>query len=63
MTNYLLFQNPFKDLELYAIPAIIAAVAWLASAILDKTCSHQICEVPTNTQNNYVTDVNLFISI
>ena len=35
-------KNPFKDLELYAVPIIIAAFAWFASAILDRTCNHQV---------------------
>ena len=38
-------KNPFKDVELFVVPMLIAAVAWFISVIVDKTCSTDFCEV------------------
>lgn len=37
-------RNPFRDVELYVLPVIVAAVAWLVSVLVDKTCSSDFCE-------------------
>lgn len=37
-------RNPFRDAELYVLPIIVAAVAWLVSVLVDKTCSSDLCE-------------------
>lgn len=38
-------RNPFKNVEFYAIPFIIAATSWILAVIVDKTCSTDLCEV------------------
>ena len=38
-------KNPFKDLEYYIVPIVIAAISWLASGVIGRTCSHKVCHV------------------
>ena len=38
-------RNPFRDIEMYIVPLIVASVAWLISVLVDKTCSTELCEV------------------
>lgn len=42
-------RNPFKDMEMYAVPLVIAAVSWLLAFFVDKTCSTDICEKAEDT--------------
>ena len=37
-------RNPFKDLEIYILPAVFAILSWLIAQIIDTTCSHFVCE-------------------
>lgn len=37
-------RNPFKDVELYAIPLMVAAVAWFLAVIVNASCSTDVCE-------------------
>ena len=38
-------KNPFKDLEYYIVPIVIAAISWLASGFIGRVCSHQVCHM------------------
>ena len=38
-------RNPFKDMEMYIVPLIIASISWICAFFVDKTCSTDICEV------------------
>ncbi len=38
-------RNLFRDVEIYVIPLLVAAVSWVLSILVDKTCSHDVCEV------------------
>jgi atlastin len=37
-------RNPFKDLEIYILPAVFAVLSWLIAQIIDTTCDHFVCE-------------------
>lgn len=37
-------RNPFKDLEIYILPAVFAVLSWLIAQIIDSTCSNYVCE-------------------
>ena len=37
-------RNPFKDLEIFILPAVVAALSWLFAKIIDASCDHAICE-------------------
>ena len=37
-------RNPYKDMELYILPSIIAFLSWICSRILDNMCNHSVCE-------------------
>ena len=37
-------RNPFRDIELYALPVGIAVAAWVMAVIVNATCSHDVCE-------------------
>lgn len=37
-------RNPFKDLEFYLLPVMVAVVAWIMSVLTDITCSTDFCE-------------------
>jgi hypothetical protein len=43
-------RNPFRDLEMYAVPVLVAAAGWLVATLVDVSCSHQYCEV---TQSSF----------
>ena len=30
---------------MYAVPLVVAAVSWILAVLIDKTCSHDVCEV------------------
>ena len=47
-------RNPFKDLEMYAVPVIVASVGWMMATFTDVTCSHDICEVAETSFRNVV---------
>lgn len=38
-------RNPFKNVEFYMLPLIIASAAWIIAVIIDNSCSTDICEV------------------
>jgi atlastin len=50
-------RNPFKDVELYAIPLMVAAVAWFLAVVINASCSHDVCEA---AEDGFV-NVYLFI--
>lgn len=50
-------RNPFKDVELYILPLVIAAVAWFIAAFVNATCSTDFCE---HTEDTFV-NVYMFI--
>lgn len=37
-------RNPYKDIEQYIVPLVVAALAWFFAALLNRTCSHDVCE-------------------
>ena len=47
-------RNPFKDLEMYAIPAAVALLGWILATATDVSCSHDICEVAETSFKNVV---------
>lgn len=47
-------RNPFKDLEMYAVPVLVASVGWMMATVTDVTCSHDICEVAESSFKNVV---------
>jgi hypothetical protein len=47
-------RNPFKDLEMYALPAAVALGGWLMATVTDVTCSHDICEIAETSFTNVV---------
>lgn len=49
-------RNPFKDLEMYAVPVIVASVGWMLATVTDVTCSHDICEVAESSFKNLVSN-------
>lgn len=38
-------KNPFKDLEFYIVPIVIAAISWFASGVIGRVCSHKVCHM------------------
>ncbi len=50
-------RNPFKDVELYILPLVIAAVSWFIAVFVNATCSTDFCESAEDTFVN----VYLFI--
>ena len=57
-------RNPFKDLEMYAVPVVVASAGWMMATVTDVTCSHDICEVAESSFKNMVRSLfsYLFIS-
>lgn len=47
-------RNPFRDLEMYALPAVVAMLGWIMATVTDVTCSHDICEVAETSFKNVV---------
>lgn len=47
-------RNPFKDIEMYALPAAVALMGWMLATVTDVTCSHDICEVAETSFKNIV---------
>jgi hypothetical protein len=47
-------RNPFRDLEMYALPAMVAMLGWIMATVTDVTCSHDICEVAETSFKNIV---------
>ena len=48
-------RNPYRDMEFFIIPLVIAAFSWLAAVIVDKTCSTDFCEAAEDGfQNIYL---------
>ena len=48
-------RNPYRDMEFFIIPLVIAAMSWLAAVIVDKTCSTDFCEAAEDGfQNIYL---------
>ena len=43
-------RNPFRDLEMYAVPILVATVGWGMATLVDVSCSHAYCEV---TQSSF----------
>ena len=39
------YRNPFRNVEFFALPLIIATLSWILAVIVDSTCSTDICEV------------------
>jgi hypothetical protein len=37
-------RNPFRDLEMYAVPVLVAVAGWLVATVVDVSCSHAVCE-------------------
>ena len=37
-------MNPFKDVEMYLIPLIVAAASWVIAQVVDASCSSDFCE-------------------
>jgi atlastin len=37
-------RNPFRDIEFFVVPLVIALGAWFLSVVTDKTCSTDFCE-------------------
>lgn len=52
-------RNPFKDLEMYAIPAGVALLGWILATATDVSCSHDICEVAETSFKNVVCDYRI----
>ena len=44
-------RNPFRGVEMYVIPLIVATVAWFISVLVDKTCSSDLCEVGIDVEH------------
>eukprot|EP00602_Paraphysomonas_sp_CaronLab_P005389 CAMPEP_0185020938 /NCGR_PEP_ID=MMETSP1103-20130426/3584_1 /TAXON_ID=36769 /ORGANISM="Paraphysomonas bandaiensis, Strain Caron Lab Isolate" /LENGTH=550 /DNA_ID=CAMNT_0027552149 /DNA_START=38 /DNA_END=1687 /DNA_ORIENTATION=+ len=38
------YRNPFRNVEFFALPLIIATLSWILAVIVDSTCSTDICE-------------------
>jgi hypothetical protein len=38
-------RNPFKNVEFYALPLLLASVSWVIAVIIDSSCSTDFCEV------------------
>ena len=43
-------RNPFRDLEMYAVPILVATVGWGMATLVDVSCSHAYCEI---TQSSF----------
>lgn len=50
-------RNPYKDMEYYILPAVIAIGAWFLAVVTDKTCSTDFCE---NMEDTFV-NIYLFV--
>ena len=37
-------RNPYKDIEMFILPAVVAFISWICSRMLDATCGHSVCE-------------------
>ena len=37
-------RNPFKDVEMYILPMIIASLSWLIAKMIDVSCDYDICQ-------------------
>ena len=55
-------RNPFKDIEMYAIPAAMALLGWIMATATDVSCSHDICEVAETSFKNMVRKTYFLIS-
>lgn len=55
-------RNPFKDLELYILPAIIAFISFMIAKIIDVTCNNVVCEA-TELAFRRIYGIILFIII
>jgi len=45
-------RNPFRDFEAYALPILVAIVAWVLSVFVDQLCSSDFCEATEKTLVN-----------
>jgi hypothetical protein len=50
-------RNPFRDLELYTVPVLVAAAGWLAATAFDVACSSDACEFAEDTFEKVVSRV------
>jgi atlastin len=37
-------RNPFRNVELYVVPLIVALVAYMGGILINLTCSHHVCD-------------------
>jgi hypothetical protein len=56
-------RNPFKDLEMYAIPVAVASLGWMMATVTDVTCSHHVCEVAEDSFEKLVGGFSKIVEI
>ena len=55
-------RNPFRDLEMYAVPILVATVGWGMATLVDVSCSHAYCEVTQSSFEKLVRLICMSIS-
>lgn len=45
-------KNPYRDMEYYILPLLVAFVAYVSAKIVDRACSHDVCERIEDTFDN-----------
>lgn len=51
-------RNPFKDVEIYAIPVAVGASSWFVATLFDIVCTSEVCEAVESVFKN----VYLFVA-
>ena len=39
------YRNPFRNVEYYIVPGVIAVAAFIIAKVVDMSCSTDLCEV------------------